>query len=816
MAMNRYIGRASGAIAANLALLSAVEANAAEKKKSDQPNVVFILIDDMGCRDLTCFGSDFYETPNIDALAGEGVRFSSAYASCHVSSPSRASIMTGMYPASLGLTDWLPGRREYDFQQFSTTRVVQDLPHEAETIAETLRDNGYSTAIIGKWHLGETGSVPQEHGFDIHIPNGYLRGWPDTYYAPFGMNGYNGKEGDYLTDCMTDEAVKYIKEHSDGPFFLMLSHFAVHDPVEGRADLVEKYTEKLKRMPASEVAPYVLEGNPDEKNALTQEELARLLEDPIYASHRILPHNLVKIKQIQDNVHFAAMVESVDESVGRVVSTLDSLGIADNTIIIFYSDNGGMSAANYGNPNRAVPDNQQGKAYSTAVYPYRGGKGWMYEGGLRVPLIVKWNGHVNAGSVTDVPVTGPDFYKTIVSMTHCKAPEGAGRDGVDFSPALKGKNIKDRALYWHFPHYSNHGMLSPSGAVRYGDYKLIEYYANNTVQLYNLKEDSVEKYDISAENPELVRKMKGMLHQWREDVGADMPSENLSYNPVVAAERYIKAAPPKFIPCHVDRQYGVRGSEYSFLPEDGIFALENKYEAFGSRSYLDKAISVYEDIVLECESIMSDISGASADRISILLETGIGALAIYQATADESYNQFAAKVRKTVASNLTPVYANDKLIYRWDILNSMMFEMNGSGYLLGSIMPMADQSSPYTPSYETMLYGRVAGDFFNNLMIVPLADFTVKPGIKFGGGKIEVRKTGKEIKVNLKEYTVPHVYQKYTIEIFVKSQKSVKEVLLNGKPAQWKYNNRGFVTLYGRWNQGDEIIISLQIPGRFS
>ena len=192
------INKISGAVTANLAVLAM--AGTVEKvsaKTPGKPNVVFILIDDMGWRDLGCFGSDFYETPNIDRMAQDGIRFTSAYSSCHVSSPSRASILTGMYPASLGLTDWLPGRREYPFQRLSTTEVVQDLPSEAETIAETMRANGYHTALIGKWHLGETGSVPQEHGFDIHIPDGYLRGWPNTYYAPFGMNGYDGEEGDY-------------------------------------------------------------------------------------------------------------------------------------------------------------------------------------------------------------------------------------------------------------------------------------------------------------------------------------------------------------------------------------------------------------------------------------------------------------------------------------------------------------------------------------------------------------------------------------------------------------------------------------------
>lgn len=808
--MNRYLNSASKVFAANLALVYASDANAAQKKGQDKPNVVFVLIDDMGWRDLGCFGSDFYETPNIDALADEGMRFTSAYASCHVSSPSRASILTGMYPASLGLTDWLPGRREYDFQRYSTTRVTQDLPHEAETIAETLRSNGYSTALIGKWHLGETGSVPQEHGFDIHIPNGYLRGWPDTYYAPFGMNGYDGKEGDYLTDCMTDEAVKYIRDNSDRPFFLMLSHFAVHDPVEGRADLVAKYTEKLSKMPASDIAPYILEGNPDDSQALSADELKKLLEDPVYATHRILPHNLVKIKQIQDNVNFAAMVESVDESVGRIVSTLDSLGISDNTLLIFYSDNGGMSAANYGNPNRIVPNSQLNKAYSTAVYPLRGGKGWMYEGGLRVPMLVSWPGHIKSGSTCDVPVTGPDFYKTIVAITGSKAPSGAGRDGVDFSPALNGRKMKERPLFWHFPHYSNHGMASPAGAVRDGDYKLIEYYANGTVQLYNLREDPLETFDISKTNPQIVDRLRSLLSSWRKDVNAQMPSENLSYNPVVAAARYMKAAPPRFIPCKVSSaQYGMKGSEFSFLPQDGIYALESKYESFGLREYLDSAQALFVRLRPGCERLLTGIGSASGEEISLLLETAVGAMSLYHATADETFNKFAADTRKAVSSVLRSVHGNEDLTYRWNLLNSMMFEMGGNGRFISSLLSTPDQTSKYVHAYETMLYGNAGGDFNNNLLIATMTDFTLAPGIKFGGGRIQVSVKDDEIRVLLKEYTVPHVYTRYAIEILVPNRKRVSELLLNGQKIPAKVNNRGFVTLSSNWKQGDEIVVKL-------
>ena len=246
---------------------------AAGAQPAPRPNVVFILIDDMGAGDIGCYGSDFYETPNIDAWASQSVRFSSAYASCHVSSPARASLLTGMYPASTGVTDWLPGRREYPFQRSSTTRVEQDLPESLPNMARTFSEAGYATALVGKWHLGETGRRPTEYGFDIHIPEGYLRGWPDTYYYPFGMNGYDGAPGDYLTDKMTDEAVSYIRSHAGGdkPFFLLLSHFATHDPIQGRPDLVEKYRRKLASMPTPDGPGYILEGNPDDPHALSAE-----------------------------------------------------------------------------------------------------------------------------------------------------------------------------------------------------------------------------------------------------------------------------------------------------------------------------------------------------------------------------------------------------------------------------------------------------------------------------------------------------------------------------------------------------------------
>ena len=768
------INKISGAVTANLAVLAM--AGTVEKvsaKTPGKPNVVFILIDDMGWRDLGCFGSDFYETPNIDRMAQDGIRFTSAYSSCHVSSPSRASILTGMYPASLGLTDWLPGRREYPFQRLSTTEVVQDLPSEAETIAETMRANGYHTALIGKWHLGETGSVPQEHGFDIHIPDGYLRGWPNTYYAPFGMNGYDGEEGDYLTDKMTDEAVNYIEQNQNEPFFLLLSHFAVHDPVEGRPDLVAKYTEKLKKMPVSKLAPYILEGNPDDPDALSPAEIRKLMDDPVYAQHRILPHNLVKVKQIQDNVNFAAMVESVDQSVGRIVSTLDSLGLSENTVLIFYSDNGGMSAANYGNPNRVIPSDRTDEAYSTSVAPLRGGKGWLYEGGLRVPMIVKWPGKIKKGSVSDFPVTGPDFYKTIVSMTGAEAPESAGKDGVDLYPAMKGKKMEERPLFWHFPHYSNHGMLSPSGAVRFGDYKLIEYYENGTVQLFNIAEDECETEDIAAEHPEIVSRLKSMLAQWRKDVGADMPAENLSYDPLVAGERYRMAAPPKFFPCRIS-------------------------------SLAETSCDVNKLLAVACTA--DSLVGARA-----VLDAGLSAMDSYYATGSDAFFKSATDARKQAEAQKPVIKDNPDLTFRWNLLSARLFSMNGNGRYAGSFIPTGDASGKeYSLAYYALLSRNLAGDLNNNLLIVPLCDFTIAPGIKFGGGSISVHPASGGITVSLDEYEVPHVYQSYSIEIFVRNKSLVRDVLLNGKPVSWKYNNRGFVSVHSLWHQGDVISVLIE------
>ena len=292
---------------------SADEALQPQQRGDRPPNIVFFLVDDLGWRDVGCYGSSFYETPHIDRLATEGVRFSQAYAACHVCSPTRASILTGKYPARLHLTDWLPGRRDFPFQSRKNAEIHQHLPFAEVTLAEALKAHGYSTAIFGKWHLGEDPSGPLKHGFDVQVPQ-WNKGWPRSgYHAPFRLKGLADSKGDYLTDRLTDEALNFIEQNKDRPFFLYLSHFAVHDPIQGRPDLVKKYRMKLAKMKRSKVPAFVLEGNPDAPKPLTRQDRDALIQQPSHQGYQVLPRRTVKIKQHQNNVQFAAMVEAMDE-----------------------------------------------------------------------------------------------------------------------------------------------------------------------------------------------------------------------------------------------------------------------------------------------------------------------------------------------------------------------------------------------------------------------------------------------------------------------------------------------------------------------
>ncbi|MDE0577638.1 MAG: sulfatase [Opitutales bacterium] len=492
------------------------------------PNIVFFLVDDLGWSDVGCNGSTFYDTPNIDQLAAEGVRFTDGYAACHVCSPTRASILTGKYPATLNLTDWLNGRGNRPYQVLLNPEKALSLDPEETTLAEVLKEAGYATALFGKWHLGGK-TNPTEHGFDVHEPHSVNSNLGKRgFRSPENIPGLDG--GEYVTDRLAELAAQYIDENTDKPFLLYMSHFSVHDPIQGRPDLVEKYKKKLVGMPAQAGPDFILEGNPDSPTYPSRAELDALLKLPEYAdTYKSYPNDLVKVKQKQDNVQLAGMVESVDQSLGTLMAKLKEHGIEDNTIVIFMSDNGGMSVMN-GTPHSNVPKQRLNGVTSSSNLPLRGAKGWLYEGGIRVPLIVKWPHHGKIGTVCDEPVISTDFFPTILEMVGVEN-KTKDIDGKSFTRLVRGEEMDRGPIYWHFPHYSNHGMQSPGGAIRDGDYKLLEYFENGTVQLFNLVKDIGEQNDLSKIEVQKTKELTEKLHQWRQEVDAQMMSPNPDYDP---------------------------------------------------------------------------------------------------------------------------------------------------------------------------------------------------------------------------------------------------------------------------------------------
>jgi arylsulfatase A len=447
-------------LVATLSVAWAVSAFAAETRPT-LPNVVFILIDDLGWTDGSGLGSKFYETPNIDRLASQGMRFTDAYAACCVCSPTRACILTGKYPARLHLTDWIAGHRR-PFAKLAVPDWTMYLPREEVTLAEALKPDGYATAAMGKWHLGGEEYRPETQGFDVNF-GGDNRGQPPSYFWPYRIPIIpKGQQGEYLTDRITNEAETFLEKNRDRPFFLYLAHYAVHTPLMAKQELIEKYRAKI--------GP----------------------------------------KQAQKNAVYAAMIESVDQSVERIVKKLDALGIADRTIVFYTSDNGGLLG-------------------STSNLPLRAGKGSPWEGGTRVPLIVRWPGVVAAGSVCHAPVISADFFPTIQAMTGVGSDDRL--DGESLVPLLRQTgDLKRDAIFWHYPHY-HPGGATPYGAVRQGDFKLIEFYEDHHVELYNLKDDLGEKKDLAASLSDKARQLRDRLAAWRQEVGAQMPLPNPNYDP---------------------------------------------------------------------------------------------------------------------------------------------------------------------------------------------------------------------------------------------------------------------------------------------
>ena len=453
----------------------------------EPPNVVFILADDLGYHDLGATGSDFYETPNLDRLAAGSVRFSQAYAGSRVCSPSRATIMLGQYTATHGITDWIgarAGEEWRDNRRFTShlpPDYVRALPAEATTLAEALQQGGYRTFFAGKWHLGGRGSAPTDHGFDINV-GGNDKGSPaGGYFDPYDNPQLpNRRPGENLSMRLADETKDFIATSANEPFFAMLSFYAVHAPIQTTEAYWGHYRTKA-----------VEQGTADHA----------------FEMERRLP-----IRTVQDNPVYAGLVSQMDDAVGLVLDALDSLGLADNTIVVFTSDNGGVSS---------------GDNFATSNLPLRGGKGYQWEGGMREPLFIRAPGQLEPGELS-VPVTGADLYPTLLSLTGIEIEVKQSFDGQNLLPALRGEAMTDRPIVWHYPHYGNQGG-DPSSVIRHGDWKLIHYWENGVEELYQLADDPYETSDLAKIEPEKASELSTELLAFLDDRGARYPSTDPEY-----------------------------------------------------------------------------------------------------------------------------------------------------------------------------------------------------------------------------------------------------------------------------------------------
>jgi arylsulfatase A-like enzyme len=443
-------------------------------------NVLFILVDDFGYKDLGCYGSTFYETPNIDKLAKSGTRFTDAYAACPVCSPSRAAVMTGKYPARLQTTDWFGAPQPDNVQKHRTkdkpllpARYIEYLDPKETTLAEAFKAKGYATFMAGKWHLGDKEIYyPESQGFDIN-KGGYLKGNPSSYFSPYSNPKLpDGPVGEYLPYRLAEETNQFLEAHQNKPFFAYVAYYLVHTPIQALDSLTKKYEAKRLKM--------------------------NLNDD-------FGDEGVSKVRLTQSHAKYAAMVEALDISVGRILDKLTALGLDKNTTIVFTSDNGGLSTAE-GSP--------------TSNLPLRGGKGWMYEGGIRVPLIIRDPSLKQVAESAQV-VTGIDYFPTLLNLPK----KSKNIDGCNVSMALMGKKLPKRAIYWHYPHYGNQGG-TPSAALREGDWKLIQNFENGAFELYNLKNDVSEQHNQVAVFPKIAEKLKGKLLAWQKEVNAQLPSPN--------------------------------------------------------------------------------------------------------------------------------------------------------------------------------------------------------------------------------------------------------------------------------------------------
>lgn len=466
-------------------------------KVRSRPNIVFILVDDLGARDLGCFGSSFYETPVMDALAQRGMRFGRAYAAAPVCSPTRASVMTGKYPARVGITQWIGGRLK---GRLADVPYLDHLPLSECALPRALQEGGYQTWHVGKWHLGGEAHYPERHGFEVNIAGrdvGHPPG-PNGYWGPYSIDGFTGPEGEYLTDRLTDEAIGLIERRDESrPFYLNLWHYAVHTPIQAPAELIEKYRAKAKRLGLDQIEPMV-----------------RGERIPMQYPAGQTPGNVVR-RTVQSDPVYAAMMENLDGNVGRLVETIERLGLMDNTIFVFASDNGGLSTA---------------EGAPTCNHPLAEGKGWSYEGGNRVCQFITWPGTIAAGGVCHEPVISTDFYPTLLEAAGLPLRAGQHVDGRSLMGLLTGggEGLGREFVFWHYPHYSNQGGR-PGAAVVSGKWKLIWHFEDDRVELFDLEEDVSEARDVAGSYPAVAGRMKQALVDWQAEVEAKMPGVNAEW-----------------------------------------------------------------------------------------------------------------------------------------------------------------------------------------------------------------------------------------------------------------------------------------------
>jgi arylsulfatase A-like enzyme len=452
-------------------LIPLISSTAAESSKTRPPNILFILCDDLGINDLHCYGRQDHHTPNLDRLAAQGMRFTSAYCAQPICSPSRAAILTGKTPARLHLTTYLPGRPDCASQKVLHPEIEMQVPLSEKMLPKYFKEAGYISAAIGKWHVGGKGFEPLEHGFDVYHP-----GKAVTKPSPT-----EGGKGEY---DLTAFAEQFIETNKANPFFVYLAHNAPHIPYDAQKARIENNSQAF---------------------------------EPVYAG----------------------VIETIDDTVGRLMTKLERLGLADNTILIFTSDNGGLH----------VPEGPHARI--THNTPYRAGKGFVYEGGLRIPLLVRWPGHVPSGRISDVPVINTDWLPTLLELSGLPIPKGL--DGISQARLLTGdRSTPNRKLFWHFPHYTNQGSR-PAGAMREGNWMLVEFYDDEAVELYDLAADIRETRNVAEQQPEHVKKMRQELADWRSNVGAQHNRPNPNFDPVGYRKLYLEVDASRFEPASANK-----------------------------------------------------------------------------------------------------------------------------------------------------------------------------------------------------------------------------------------------------------------------